>query len=216
MKVAFAVGVAVAACAFAATARADGDPASDYLLASNVFLPFDAKFPAKQQAQLVGLVDAANKAGFKIRVALIWSSYDMGSVTVLWQKPKTYARFLGEELSFLYKQRVLIVMPNGFGFSWRTHPSTAEYAILEKIPIPSGAAGLVDAAQTAVQQLAAANGVHVSPPARMRSPAQRNAHDRLIIILASLGAAALAIVLRFALSAWRRRRSPTSRRSRRP
>lgn len=214
MKVALAVAVAVAACALAGTARADGDPASDYLLASNVFLPFDAKFPAKQQAELVGLVDAANKAGFKIRVALIWSSYDMGSVTVLWQKPKTYARFLGEELSFLYKQRVLIVMPNGFGFSWKKHPSTAEYVILQKIPIAPGAAGLVDAAQIAVQRLAAANGVHVKPPAHVASPARRNSHDRLIIILASLAAAALAVVLRFALSAWRRRRSPTSRRSR--
>lgn len=213
MKIALAVALAVAACAFAGTARADGDPASDYLLAQNVFLPFDAKFPAKKQVQLVGLVNAANKAGFKIRVALIWSSYDMGSVTVLWQKPKTYARFLGEELSFLYKQRVLIVMPNGFGFSWRKHPSDAEYAILKKIPIGPGPLGLVDAAQTAVQRLAAANGVHVSPPANVTSPARRNSHDRLIIILASLAAAAVAIVLRFTLSAWRRRRSPTSRRS---
>ncbi|HET8893219.1 MAG TPA: hypothetical protein VFM96_03880 [Gaiellaceae bacterium] len=215
MKIALAVAVAVAACTLAGTVRADGDPASDYLLAQNVFLPFDAKFPAKTQAQLVGLVDAANKAGFKIRVALIWSSYDMGSVTVLWQKPKTYARFLGEELSFLYKQRVLIVMPNGFGFSWRRHPSASEYAILQKIPIQPGAAGLVDAAQTAVQRLAAADGVHVSPPANVTSPARRNSHDRLVIILASLAAAALAVVLRFALSAWRRRRSPTSQRSHR-
>ena len=204
MKFSLAVAAAVAACAFAGTARADGDPASDYLLASNVFLPFDAKFPSKQQAQLVGLVGAANKAGFNIRVALIWSSYDMGSVTVLWKKPRTYARFLGEELSFLYKQRLLVVMPNGFGFSWRKHPSDAEYAILQKIPIPAGATGLVDAAQTAVQRLAAANGVHVKPPANVTSPAQRNSHDRLIIILASLAAAAAAIVLRFALQ--RRRR----------
>lgn len=213
MKAALAVAVAVAACAFAATARADGDPASDYLLASNIFLPFDATFPADKQAKLVGLIDAANKAGFKIRVALVWSSYDMGSVTVLWQKPKTYAHFLGEELSFLYKQRVLIVMPNGFGFSWRQHPSAAEYAILQKIPIAPGPAGLVDAAQSAVQQLAAANGVHVSAPAT--APGKRTSHDRLIIILASLAAAALAVVLRFALSVWRRRQSPTSQRNRR-
>ena len=204
MKIALAVAVAVAACAFAGTAHADGDPASDYLLASNVFLPFDAKFPAKQQAQLAGLVGAANKAGFKIRIAVIWSDYDMGSVTVLWKKPKTYARFLGEEISFIYKQRLLVVMPNGFGFAWKNHPSTTEYAILQKIPIPPSAAGLIAAAQTAVQRLAAANGVHVKPPAEVTSPAQRNSHDRLIIILASLAAAAAAIVLRFALQ--RRRR----------
>ncbi len=207
MRVALVIAGALAACALAGTARADGDPASDYLLAQNVFLPFDAKFPTQKQAQLVGLVNAANKAGFKIRVALIWSSYDMGSVTVLWQKPRTYARFLGEELSFIYKQRLLIVMPNGFGFSWRKHPSDAEYTVLRKIRIEPGAVGLLDAAQTAVQQLAAASGVHASAPTV--PPSHRNSNDRLVIILASLAAAALAVVLRFALSAWRRKRSPT-------
>lgn len=199
MRLGLVLAAALAACAFAGTARADGDPASDYLLAQKVFLPFDAKFPAARQAQLVGLVDAANKAGFKIRVALIWSSYDMGSVTVLWQKPRTYARFLGEELSFLYKQRLLIVMPNGFGFSWLKHPSDAEYAVLQKIPIGPGAVGVLDAAQTAVQRLAAANGVQVSAPAEVTTPAQRASHDRLVIILASLAAAAVAVVLRFLL-----------------
>lgn len=206
MRATLIIAAVLVACTFACTARADGDPASDYLLAQNVFLPFDAKFPTQKQAQLVGLVNAANRAGFKIRVALIWSSYDMGSVTVLWQKPRTYARFLGEELSFLYKQRLLIVMPNGFGFSWRKHPSDAEYKMLAKITIGPGAVGLLDAAQSAVQRLAAADGVHVS--ARATSPSKRSSHDRLIIILASLAAAALAIVLRFVLSAWRRRRSP--------
>jgi hypothetical protein len=204
VKIALAVGIAVAACVFAATARADGDPASDYLLAQKVFLPFDAKFPAQKQAQLVGLVDAANTAGFKIRVALIWSSYDMGSVTVLWRKPRTYARFLGEELSFLYKQRLLVVMPNGFGFSWNKQPTGTEYAVLDKIKIGRGAIGIVNAATTAVQRLAAADGVHVTPPAGATAPAKHTSHDRLVIILASLAAAAVAVVLRFGLQ--RRRR----------
>jgi hypothetical protein len=199
MKLAALVAAALAACVLAGSARADGDPASDYLLVQKVFLPFDAKFPPKRQAQLVGLVDAANKAGFKIRVALIFSSYDLGSVTSLWQKPRTYARFLGEELSFLYKQRLLIVMPNGFGFSWQKHATSAEYAVLAKIPVARGPAGLLAAAQTAVQRLAAASGVHVSAPAKVTTPAQRNAHDRLVIILASLAALAAAVLLRFVL-----------------
>ena len=97
-----------------------------------VFLPFDAKLPAKQQAQFTALVAAANRSGFTIRVALISSSYDLGAITSLWRQPRTYARFLAEELSYLYKGRLLIVMPNGFGFHWLKHPSTAEYALLDE------------------------------------------------------------------------------------
>ena len=81
-----------------AAGLADGDPASDYLLVQKVFLPFDVKFPKTEAAELAGIVAAANRSGFPIRVAVIASSYDMGSVTALWRKPRTYARFLGEEL----------------------------------------------------------------------------------------------------------------------
>jgi hypothetical protein len=193
----------LAACVLAAvaaqTARADGDPASDYLLGQKVFLPYDAKFPPKQAAELTGLIDAANKAGFKIRVAILWSDYDMGSVTALWRKPRTYARFLGLELGFVYKQRLLIVMPNGFGFNWPKHPAAAEYALLEKIPIRPGAPGLVAAASAAVTELAAASGVTVAAPGRVTTPAQRNAHDREIIIAAALAALALAAAARYLL-----------------
>jgi hypothetical protein len=206
------VAAALAAGAFAATAHADGDPASDYLLVQKVFLPFDAKFPAQRQAQFTALVTAANRSGFTIRVALISSSYDLGAITSLWQKPQTYARFLAEELSYLYKGRLLIVMPNGFGFHWLKHTSTAEYALLKTIPIAPGSAGLLGAAQTAVQRLATAAGVKIAAPARVSTPSQRNNHDRLVIIVASLAALAAAVLLRFALrrlpgrtARWRRR-----------
>ena len=197
----------IAACVLSAvgaqSARADGDPASDYLLGQKIFLPYDANFPPKQAAELTGLIDAANKAGFKIRVAILWSDYDMGSVTALWRKPHTYAKFLGLELGFVYKQRLLIVMPNGFGFNWPKHPAAAEYALLQKIPIPPGAPGLLTAAKAAVKTLAAASGVTVAAPGHVTTPAQRNAHDREIIIAAVLAALALAVGARYLL---RRRR----------
>ena len=197
------ITVCVLAAVAAQSARADGDPASDYLLGQKIFLPYDANFPPKQAAELTGLIDAANKAGFKIRVAILWSDYDMGSVTALWRKPRTYARFLGLELGFVYKQRLLIVMPNGFGFNWPKHPATSEYALLEKIPISPGAPGLLTAASAAVTKLAAASGVKVAAPGHVTTPAQRNAHDREIIIAAVLAALALAAGARYLL---RRRR----------
>lgn len=205
MRAAFSlalVAVTLAACAIAPSARADGDPASDYLLVQQVFFPSDAKFPAAKQQQVAAVVAAANRAGFAIRVAVIWSSYDMGSITSLWRKPRTYARFLGAELGYVYKQRLLVVMPNGFGFNRPKHTVTAEYALLARIPVRPGPAGLLDAADAAVRSLAAASGVKVVP-VHVASPAQRNSHDRTIIILGAIAAIAFATLLRLAL---RRRR----------
>jgi hypothetical protein len=203
MRALAVIAVVLAAALAAQSARADGDPASDYLLGEKVFLPYDAKFPAKQSAELTALISAANQAGFKVRVAIIWSAYDMGSVTTLWRKPQTYAKFLGLELGFVYKQRLLVVMANGFGFNWPKHPPAAEYALLSKIRIPPGASGLLTAATNAVTALAAADGVRVAPPTHVTTPAQRNTHDREIILAAALGLLALAAAARYLI---RRRR----------
>ena len=196
------VVAALVACAVVPSARADGDPASDYLLTQQVFFPFDAKFPAEKQQQLAAVVTAANRAGYSIRVAVIWSSYDLGAITGLWRKPRTYARFLSAELEYVYKQRLLVVMPNGFGFNRPKHTVAAEYALLAKIPVRPGSVGLLDAAGTAVQRLAAASGVKVVP-VPVASPSNRNSRDRTIIILGAIAAIALATLLRLAL---RRRR----------
>jgi hypothetical protein len=178
----------IGAGALAAAARADGDPASDYLLSQKVFLPPEAKFPAADRARFVAFVDAANKSGFAIRVAVITRKYDMGSVTALYGKPRLYAKFLSIELSFVYHQRLLIVMSNGFGFHWPRHDSAPGYRALSKIAIGAGDAGLLAAAQTGVERLAAAAGVRVVPPTHVTTPAQRNSHDRLVIIVLTVGA----------------------------
>jgi hypothetical protein len=198
MKRALLVLGALAACAFAATARADGDPASDYLLGTQVFIPFDMKLTAAKQQELLSIVRDANKSGYAIRVALIGSAYDLGAVTSLWRKPRPYARFLAAEIEFIYKRRLLILMPNGFGFNWQKHPSTKEYAVLSTIPIGTGAAGMLDSAVTAVQKLATASGVTI---VRAKAPAstKSGSHDRLFIVLAAIAGLALAVLLRLAL-----------------
>src|SRR3954453_23411029 len=106
-----------AACVAVPAAHADGDPASDYLLTQNVFVPFDGKVPKEQADALNAVVLDAKKKGYTIRVALISREFDLGAVPSLWRKPKTYARFLGQELFFVYKGRLLVVMPNGYGVS---------------------------------------------------------------------------------------------------
>jgi hypothetical protein len=158
------------------------------LLAQKVFLPFDAKIPTAKAQQLTQLVDNANRAGFPIRVAVIATRVDLGSVTSLWAQPHKYAEFLGSEITFVYRGRLLVVMGNGYGYS--KNGKTLPPGPLAKLPPPGPQpAALVSGATTAVQRLAAANGVRLALP----HPKSKDSttRDRIIIIAAALTAVAL-------------------------
>ena len=100
----------------ATTARADGDPASDYLLQQQVFVSSNARVSARGR-ELLAVLTALRRAGYPVRVAIIQSRYDLGAVTALDKKPRLYARFLSQELRFVYAKRLLVVMPNGYGIA---------------------------------------------------------------------------------------------------
>jgi hypothetical protein len=184
-------------------ARADGDPASDYLITQPVYFPYDGKFTPELESQLLVIAKKAKKQGFPIKVALIPNSYDLGAVGSLWLKPKLYARFLGEEDASFFKQRLLVVMPNGFGFYRPGHGSAAEDAVLSKIAIAGGDDGLVSAAITGVTNLAAAEGVKLAAPGHVTTQSQQASHDRIVIVVAVAAVLLLGALARFAL---RRRR----------
>jgi len=170
----------VAGCIAVPAAHADGDPASDYLLSQNTFLPFDANISDARAEQLNTIVADAKEKGFTIKVAVIAKPFDLGAVPSLYGKPKTYARFLGQELFFVYKGRLLIVMPSGYGASRGGKPLASAQRVVDTLP-PAGKDGdaLVAAATRAVQRLAAQNGVRVAiPPATSNDSATS---DRLII-----------------------------------
>ena len=206
IRVAALLGAALAAVGVgAASARADGDPASDYLLVQKVFLPYDLKFAATPRAKFLGLVAGANRAGYMIRIAIIGGSYDLGAIPSLWLLPKTYARFLGAELSFVYKGRLLVVMPNGVGFNWPGHSAKAAYALLGSLKPGPTPADLLAGAQTAVEKLTAAAGVKVVAPRHVVTPAQQNSHDRIVIVAALVVVLLAMALLRFTLR--RRRRA---------
>jgi len=142
----------------AALAHADGDPASDVLASQPLFLPADAGVTVRRDAQLAALLDAAPRSGYPIRVALVASSADLGSITELWGQPQSYAQFLGQELSFVYSGPLLVIMPGGFGLYRFDRPLAVERAALAGIrpAVPGG--GLAAAALLAVPRLAAASG----------------------------------------------------------
>ena len=163
------VAAVLVAAAVAPSARADGDPGSDVLVYQDLFAGSDAGLPVQQQLELGGLLKATARAGAPVRVAIIASRLDLGAVTGLWRNPRAYARFLGIELSLVYKQRLLVVMPNGFGFNWPGHSPAAAYHTLASVPVRSGGEGLFNAAEAAVRRLMQASGV--KPPARAASVA---------------------------------------------
>ena len=198
-SIASVLGVALLAGGSARVARADGDPASDYLVSQQVFLSYDAKIPGALQRKLVAAVASANRNGFPVRVALIWSRYDLGSVSQLFGKPKIYARFLDAEDSkcwwggscgsgrFTTTTRLLVVMPNGLGFAPWKHDPAAGYRTLAGIKVTRTPAGLATAATTAVVKLAAAAGVKVSTRAGRATPAHpggSGGNKRIEIIVA--------------------------------
>lgn len=195
----------VACAALAATARADGDPASDVLIVQKVFFPYGGgPVPKEDAAALESVVKQANAKGFTIRVAVIADKLDLGSVTALWRKPRTYAKFLGGELLFVYKKgRLLIVMPNGFGIFRGTKQ---DERILARIKTGSSADELVKAATTGVERIAAASGVKVQPVPKKASSSSDN---RLAIALGGVAFLALLGLLSF-LYLGRRRRGPAA------
>jgi hypothetical protein len=184
-------------------AWADGDPASDVLIDQAAFLPFDAGATTTQQAQLGDVLAAAARSGYPIRVAIIASAADLGSITALWGHPQAYARFLDVELTYAFRGPVLVVMPDGFGLSSVVRLPPAELELIAKAPPPRTKSGLITAAEATIAKLAAAAGhpfrtsaLPVSAPARPGSGAGGAVPLIVFIIGALMIAAAWAASLR--------------------
>jgi hypothetical protein len=183
-----------------AAARADGDPASDYLYTQSLFLPLDDSTPAASEQQLRSLLDQAKAKGYPVRVAVIRTKVDLGAVPSLFGRPDRYAPFLGQELRFLFKGPLLVVMPSGYGFYWHARDTRPEERALARLPPPAQAPDLARAAVPAVEALAALKGVRLQTPP-LASSGDSPWRDRLLI---AGGALVLAILVALGVL-WRRR-----------
>jgi hypothetical protein len=202
MRRALILAVIAAAVAVPA-AHADGDPASDFLITQQVFYPYYSNVPKATLKQLETTVAAANKKHFTIRVAVITSPYDLGSLSALWQKPQPYCRFLSLELAFAYKNRLLVVTPNGYGYVDKTKPEPATLALLRKIPIGKKTDGLLLTADKAVRLLAAKARVKL-PAASVSSSGGGSGSSMDTIVIAIAAAVGAALVA--GIEIFRRRR----------
>lgn len=160
---------------FSPIARADGDPASDVLAEQTAFIPAGRGIPTADQDRLQTVIRASARDGVPVRVALIAARSDLGAVTQLWRQPAQYARFLGTELTDVYRGTLIVVMPNGYGV-WIVgrHVSSAALAragsSLIGAPLPDSGEATAAAAVIAVRRVAAAVG-HPLPEPRVRTPA---------------------------------------------
>jgi hypothetical protein len=155
--------VAAALAVLPAPALADGDPASDYLLTQDVYLPYAPGIPTDLGRTITDLLKNTRKAGFPLKVAIIATPRDLGAVPQFFGRPQSYAPFLQSEIAFNTKKPLLIVMPGGYGAT--ALPKGAESGLTGVAP-PKSAQGeeLGRAAVTAIVKLSKAAGHPVPTP----------------------------------------------------
>jgi len=172
-------------------ALADGDPASDTLLGLNVFYPYSPTATSVQRT-LNATTAAAKRAGFPIKVALIQAPTDLGVIPSLFGKPQQYADFLDQEISFKGKQKLLVVMSNGYGVQGITGPAQRAAGALAP-PAGKSSTDLAQAAVVAVAKLASAAGHPIKNVPGVPGATGGGSSSSTIPILIGLVAAALVV-----------------------
>jgi hypothetical protein len=148
----------------AAPALADGDPASDVLLLQDAYFPYPPQKPPKVISDaLTDVLKRTRKAGFPLKVAIIATQNDLGSVPQFMGKPQPYATFLGREIDFNTKKRLLVVQPSGYGTD-SIEPDVAK--AIDGLPKPKDDSGdaLARSAIEGTLRLAKAAGHSVPAP----------------------------------------------------
>ena len=157
----------LAALALPSGALAHGDPASHYLEAEQLYPAFASRPSQARELRLLGLLQAAERLGYPIKVALVATVDDLTDGPQMLRRPQAYAEFVSSELGGELEAPVLIVTPHGLGVSGRPKP-----AALRGIEVPEQARGdaLAATAMLAVRRLAASDGHPLPanvPPARL-------------------------------------------------
>ena len=143
------------------SAAADADPASDVLLAQNVYYPYQLHTDPPLEAAMNRVLSSAARAGLPLKVAVIGSSLDLGAIPNFFGHPQQYAQFLDKEISFNDRPSLLVVMPAGFGVV-AAGPSNALASL--KVNTHQSAYGLVRTAVLAVVMLARSTGRTIATP----------------------------------------------------
>ena len=181
-----------------------GDPPSHYLEAELLYPAFADRPSQAAELRLLGLLQAAERRGYPIKVALVAGAGDLADEPSLLRRPQRYADFIRGELGAGVRAPILVVTPSGFGVA-----GVPRSLVGSTQPGRSGDA-LARAAMTAVRRIARASGHPLPanvPPAPMlgtSAPAETGTGSSDVARLAALfGVTFLALVGAFEL--WLRR-----------
>jgi hypothetical protein len=168
------------ALAGANNALAHGDPASHYLEAEALYPAFADRPSQAVELQLLGLIQAAEKRGYPIKVALVAAESDLTDNPAMLRLPQRYAEFVSAELGANARAPILVVTPFGIGVSGRELRNgrlrrvsrAGARALVRGLKAPTQAQGdlLARAAMTAVRRIARAGDRPLPanvPPARV-------------------------------------------------
>src|SRR5215207_116804 len=101
-------------------ASAHGDAASHYLETGSLYPSFAAQPSQAVELQLIGLLDAAKRAHYPLKVALIADESDVIDVPAMLGKPQEYAEYVVAQLEGVrvsVDAPVLVVSPSGLGLA---------------------------------------------------------------------------------------------------
>jgi hypothetical protein len=202
------LATATAAAVGPSRALADADPASDVLLGSLAFYPYDPAPSQQLQTQLNRELAQLHQEGLGLKVAIVETPIDLGAIPNMFGKPQTYADFLEQEISFGGPVPLLVVMPAGFGLAHAGSP--ASLAGL-KVDAAQRSDGLTESAILAARRIAqtagksAPTGATTSPSDSGTSPVIKYALPAILVLLAAFIAAR---VQRRGARTQQRRRAP--------
>src|SRR3954453_10182128 len=141
-----------------AGALAHGDPSSHYLETGNLYPGFTNQASQATELKLLGLLDAAQQAGYPVKVSILGDVSDVSDRPAMLRHPQSYANYVAEALKSSrvpVRAPILVISPYGIGVAG---PGA------EKLDLATGQTGdeLEQAAMTAVRRLADASG-HTLP-----------------------------------------------------
>jgi hypothetical protein len=163
MRRVLATVVLLAALATPPAAHADGDPASDVLLLQDVYLPYQPVVPKPVSSALIAIVKQLHKEGYPLKVAVVASQTDLGTVPQFLGRPGPYASFLESEIKFNKAKPLVVVMEAGYGTA-AVAPTLASSLTTVPKPTSGSADALGRAAIAAVLKIAAADGHPIAAP----------------------------------------------------
>ena len=141
-------------------------PAPDNLAAGPVSYPY-APVSIPVARRLDRVVEAADRRGFHVKIALIAEREDLGDLVDFFGRPEEYASYLAQQLpgftdASSQRSPLLVVMPSGLGFdNW---PAAGRRAVRGlQLSVDADPDAVAAAAAQAVQRTMVATGRPVRP-----------------------------------------------------